>query len=186
MQKYARKTYFIDKKFQATFITKFCLLIILGSAITGVLLYIFSSRATTVSLVNTKAVVTSTAEYLFPLLIQTALIVTLIISVFTIILTLFVSHKIAGPLYRLKKELESIGEGNLNPNFKLRNKDQLHDVATTLDGMEKRLIEALGYIKNAVRDLREMNSGLESERQDKAALENKIKKIEELVSHFKF
>jgi methyl-accepting chemotaxis protein len=45
------------------------------------------------------------------------------------IISIFISHKIAGPLYRLKKSLSLITEGNLNIKINLRKWDDLKDLA---------------------------------------------------------
>ena len=44
-------------------------------------------------------------------------------------LSIYISHKIAGPLYRLKKSLFMITEGNLDVKVKLRKGDDLKDLA---------------------------------------------------------
>lgn len=43
--------------------------------------------------------------------------------------SIFITHKIAGPLYRLKKSLSEINEGNLDVKVKLRKRDDLKDLA---------------------------------------------------------
>jgi methyl-accepting chemotaxis protein len=43
--------------------------------------------------------------------------------------SIFITHKIAGPLYRLKKSLSMITEGNLDVKVKLRKRDDLKDLA---------------------------------------------------------
>jgi len=56
-----------------------------------------------------------------------------IILFFITIATIFITHKIAGPLYRIKFLLKEAEKGNLNVNFKLRKGDQLHDLASSLN-----------------------------------------------------
>jgi methyl-accepting chemotaxis protein len=43
--------------------------------------------------------------------------------------SIFVTHKIAGPLYRLKKSVSLIAQGNLDVKVKLRKRDDLKDLA---------------------------------------------------------
>lgn len=49
--------------------------------------------------------------------------------------TMFVTHRIAGPLYRIHMLLKEIKRGNLNVNFKLRKGDQLQELASVLDNL---------------------------------------------------
>ncbi len=142
-----RRIYFIEKRFQARFIVKFCLLVILGAMVTGALLYLLSVGSTTVTFENLRAKVFTTADFLFPLLIQTLLVATVVVGLATIILTLFISHKIAGPLYRFKKELGSVESGDLSRNFNIRKNDQLQDLAVSMNNMINKLRDNLSELK---------------------------------------
>lgn len=62
-------------------------------------------------------------------------------------LSIFITHKIAGPLYRLKKALSLITEGNLDAKVKLRKGDDLKDLAEHFN----MLAEELSTFVNTVR-----------------------------------
>ena len=128
-----RRIYFIEKSFQAKFIMKFCGLTGLGGILTIGLLYLWARGATTVSIVNSRVVVTTAANFILPLLIQTVSIVTILVAIATMAVTLFVSHKIAGPLYRFKKIMEALGEGDFLSHVSIRKGDQLQDLAKVFD-----------------------------------------------------
>jgi len=136
-----RRNYFIERSFQTRFILKFCSLVVVGGLLTVAMLYYIGLRSTTVAIVNSDVVVKSTADFLLPVLIQTLLLVMVLLGLATIIVTLFVSHKIAGPLYRLKKAMEELGEGDLGVQIKLRQKDQLVHIAEAFNTMAKKLKE---------------------------------------------
>lgn len=138
-----RKTYFIEKSFQAKFITKFCMLVIAGVLLTMGILYFLSMRSTTVVIVNSEVVVKTTADFLLPILIQTVVVVMILVSIATIMMTLFISHKIAGPLYRLKKAMRDLGEGDFSTEINLRKLDQLKDIAQEFNNMAGKLKEKL-------------------------------------------
>lgn len=148
IKKGRRRIYFIEKGFQARFILKFCILIVLGTVLTGIILYLFSTRSATVSFENTRAVVKTTADFILPILIQTIVVVTIIVGVATIILTLFISHKIGGPLYRIKREMKTIAAGDLRSDFHIRKSDQLQELASGLDNMIKSLRQVHSDFKN--------------------------------------
>ncbi len=48
---------------------------------------------------------------------------------------IFLSHKIAGPLYRLKRVMIDIGKGRLPREVKFRKGDHMHDMADALNEM---------------------------------------------------
>ncbi len=58
-----------------------------------------------------------------------------IVLVMLAILVIFVSHRIAGPLERLKQYMIKVGEGNLDVELQFRKHDEIHDVADTFNVM---------------------------------------------------
>lgn len=48
---------------------------------------------------------------------------------------IFLSHKIAGPLYRLKRIMLEIGKGTLPRELRFRKGDHMHDMADALNEM---------------------------------------------------
>ena len=56
---------------------------------------------------------------------------------------LILSHRLAGPIYRLEKDLQDIARGKFSMRIKFRKKDELHSIADginrILDEIEKRL-----------------------------------------------
>src|SRR5437016_1162289 len=99
VQGYKRNNFYIDRDFQNKFIVKFCAIVLGGGLFTIALLYYLSRLSTTVVIINSRVSVMSTSDFMLPILMQTVLIVTVLIAIATIIVTLFVSHKIVGPLY---------------------------------------------------------------------------------------
>ena len=49
--------------------------------------------------------------------------------------SVFFSHRIAGPLYRLRSIFKAVGEGNLSISVKIRESDYLHKEAESLNAM---------------------------------------------------
>jgi len=186
-----RHIYFIEKSFQARFIMKFCGLVAFGGLLTIGLLYLWAARATTVSIVNSRVVVNTTADFILPLLIQTVIIVTMIVAIATILVTLFVSHKIAGPLYRFKKVMEAMGEGDFLSQVKIRKGDQLQDLAKIFDDMIaknrvkiKALKADLGIFREKLENISESEIS-EHKRAYLSELKRISSKIDQLINNFK-
>ena len=145
-----RRNVFIEKKFQTRFILKFCLLAVAGGLLTVGLVYLLASQATTVSIVDSRVVVRTTADFILPLLVQTVAVVVVAVGLVTIALTLLYSHKLAGPLYRFRKVLEALEEGDFSGNFNIRDFDQLQVLAEALNGAVTRNRERLAAAKQAL------------------------------------
>lgn len=126
------------------------------------LLFLFSRHSLTSSFNQSRLVIEQTSFAILPAAIYTNLITLGLITLATIIVTLFVSHKLAGPMFRFEADLKIIGEGDLTKVIRLRKKDQLKDIAETLNRMTGKLHEkVIGIHGNIVR-LSEMAVNLES------------------------
>ncbi len=144
-----RRNYYIDKDFQTKFILKFCSLVAFGSALTVVLIYWLAQHSTTVGIANGRVAVHTTAEYLLPLLLQTVFIELVIVSLAAIVMTLLFTHKIAGPLCRLKIMLGQLGEGDFSSSMRLREGDQLQQVAVAYNEAVEKINGKIKKVKNA-------------------------------------
>ncbi|MCP4652508.1 MAG: methyl-accepting chemotaxis protein [Candidatus Omnitrophica bacterium] len=130
-----RKQYLIDSNFQIKFILKFCLVVVLSSLLVVGLLLFLAKDSTTVAIENTQVLVKNTADFILPLTISAVLIGMLFSGGVVLILTLFTSHKISGPLYRLKNEVDNLTKGDFKRNFYIRGDDQLQNFSQSLDQM---------------------------------------------------
>lgn len=122
-----RRIYYIEKKFQ----TKYILLTIflLLTYTFAFIIIIFSPYILTLSLdfysLSEKAEAARTLLLLHSKVWPGIGGIILLFGA----LSIFITHKIAGPLYRLKKSLSMIVEGNLDVKVKLRKGDDLKDLA---------------------------------------------------------
>jgi len=176
-----RRNYFIDKKFQTNFILKFCLLIVATGVFIMTALYALAGKATTVSFVNSRVIVQSTADFLFPLLIQALVVSAIIVGLGTIIVTLFASHRIAGPIYRFKKVLGSVGDGDFSLDCKIRLKDALQDVALAFNGMLTNVRKNFNLID---KDLKSLKGKLDAG--DLKEIKKSVSDVDKALHHFKF
>ena len=136
---YRRRNFFVKKDYQFKFILKFCLIVLAGSIISTGLIFFFSQGTLTSSFENSRLVVKNTALAILPAIIYTNIITLLMITLATIVAVLFISHKIAGPMFRFEKELKLIGDGDLTKSIRLRKNDQITDIAESLNEMTSNL-----------------------------------------------
>jgi len=134
-----RKIHIVKMKFQRGFILKFCAVVIFSSLTLAAIIYGLSTSSTTTVFENSRLQLKSTADFILPLLVLSSLIVIIVAGAVTVVITLFVSHRIAGPMYRLEKDIAEVAKGNLNVTFHVRKKDELQDLAGALNQMVKSL-----------------------------------------------
>ncbi|MCK5219466.1 HAMP domain-containing protein, partial [bacterium] len=80
---------------------------------------------------------------------------TLLGSILIVIISLFYSHRIAGPLYNLKRMMRQIEKGNLNGIMKIRKNDEFHDVEEAFNRMLTGLKNRQEVLEKAVANLSE-------------------------------
>ncbi len=161
-----RKNYYIDKDFQKKFIIKFCLLVIIGTIICGALIYSMSQGTLTTVFENSRLRIKSTADFILPTVLSSSIIVIILVGLAAIFVTLYTSHKIAGPLYRIATDLNKVIAGDLTVKFSLRRHDQLQAMADNMD-------KAIAAIKGDIAELKDM------------AANDKLQDIRKKLSKFK-
>ncbi|RPJ82801.1 MAG: HAMP domain-containing protein [Deltaproteobacteria bacterium] len=136
---YQRKTHLIKKDFQIKFIVKFCLIVLAGVILSTTLLFLFSQDTLTSSFDHSKLVIRKTGSAILPAVVYTNLITLGVVCFITIFVTLYISHKIAGPMFRFEKEIKIIGQGDLCNKIVLRKQDQVKEMADSLNQMAQSL-----------------------------------------------
>ncbi|MCK5707909.1 MAG: HAMP domain-containing protein [Candidatus Aureabacteria bacterium] len=174
-----RKNHFIKKKFQSIFILKFCTLVVIGAFISTGIIYALSKATVTTSFENSRLIIKSTSDFILPIILLSSTIVILLIGLATIFVTLYSSHKIAGPLFRLEKDMQEVASGNFKKTFFLREHDEIKELAISLDTMTS-------SIRNSIADVKEKITELEKELSDSTNNEalNKLKEIKDTLSKF--
>lgn len=191
-----RKNYFIKKEFQLKFILKFCLLLFLACLLICALVYFLSAKTVTTSFENMHFVVKSTADFILPLLLMSGLISVILTSLACIGVVLFISHRIAGPLYHLEKTMEEAGDGNLTVEARLRKTDEVEALATSLNNMIKKMRVSIFASQREIKELENKLNLMKSEigkpdiPQHEAneilkSLTNKIKQLRESLFYFR-
>lgn len=140
-----RKHFWVDKKFQLRMIGRFMLVMIGG---------IFLSHAVTLGFFKLKEMLnpsardiiyfsnpmtenlafSQTLEVLWLPLVVSSLVGTVLVLFFA----LFYSHRMAGPLFNLKRSMRQAESGDWNVPVKIRKQDEFHDVEEALN----RLLQA--------------------------------------------
>lgn len=148
-----RRQYFIDKKFQTRFIVKFASLVIIATAVSSAIVYLMAMSTVTTSFENSRLLIEGTADFILPSILLAGAITIISIGFATIAIALFTSHKIAGPLYRMQKDLKEVSAGNLQMIFTLRKGDELKPLAESLNMMVEALKGDVAGIKKASSDI---------------------------------
>jgi methyl-accepting chemotaxis protein len=154
-----RRQYFIKKDFQARFIARFILILIIGGVISVGMTLLTTRGTLTTSFVDSRLVIQDTPLVILPSVVLTTVISILVVGIIAAIVMLLVSHKIAGPMFRFEKDIERITGGDLKSHINLRKGDQFQEMVKTLNTMIDSLNSKVSEIRHDVAEQAE-NSAL--------------------------
>jgi len=158
-RQYKRQNYLIDKKFQFRFVASFLFLVVVslfvfsggmfgyywiryaaGENVFSEFIYIQKQ----VRVVNEEGEVTGTRSEIQPpinrleLILPPILINNVIIMVIFAVIGIFYSHRIAGPIYRIEKDLARILGGERGVKIKTRKRDNMKSLVAKINQLAER------------------------------------------------
>ncbi len=183
---FRRKQYIVKKGFQSRLITIILLLVLIVANITGGLIYgVLKIDASREWLVNTFGL-SDADDMLLPAVLIAEIISFLIVG----LISLFVSHRMAGPIYRFEKVTEGMSEGDFTIHVKLRDKDEFKDLADSFNNMINRLTEHMDELKDSSQEyIQEVQQCLDQQKnipeEVKKQIEGSLHTFKEKVDFFK-
>jgi len=78
---------------------------------------------------------------------------TVIVIAICFVASLMLSHRIAGPIWKMEKNLRALNSGNLDVSFRIRKRDEFHSLAAELEEHTGRLKELLNRLEILGREL---------------------------------
>ncbi len=151
----------LSKDYPVRLFIKVTVIVLLGALLAGSLLYLTSEYFVGGSYIETlQRLAMARAE-----IVRKSFIIYVFTGILIIIglglVTLFYSHRVAGPLFRLSRESRRIAGGDLTVKVRLRQKDAIHPLAETLnevvEAYRKRIIDLQGQLE----EIKNAASGLE-------------------------
>lgn len=175
---YRRTQYFVAKRFQLKYISLILLLMFLTAAMCSYVVYYTTMLGMGEKLANVypqgrlMAIVKAVnLRILFSLFLVTPLVA---------MIGLVLSHRIAGPIYRMEKFLKDVSAGDLTQRLVLRKKDELINLADGINNLVDSLKRAVtikkGHIEKLSAELEKLKKAIETIPIDKT-------KVTELVTN---
>ena len=130
-QAYKRKQYLVDRRYQLQFVSR-VFFVVLAIA---VLSLIVASSVLWVNMYNPDLPLQTPLISGF-IAMATLMIVELLVAIpLVFVFSIRQSHRVAGPMNRLKRILEAIGNGDFSQRITLRQGDALEDLARAINQM---------------------------------------------------
>ena len=120
----------INRQLQLRLLVKVVGIVFVGVGIMAAIFYFYSNREINESYRQFHVDAKNFLDYLWPAVISSLLLS----SIAAIVITLFLPQRIAGPLYRIEKDLKDIvSKGDLTLKLTLRKGDEVTDLAETVN-----------------------------------------------------
>jgi methyl-accepting chemotaxis protein len=131
-----RKRYLINKKYQLGLLVILLSIIFLVIYVSVVATHYFVLASIIAKMEQSSSI--PTGMELIQASIKPAVIIVpivVVISAIAVVYIIFISHRTAGPLHKLKSVMGKVGEGDLSMRLKFRRNDEIHDVAESFNKM---------------------------------------------------
>ena len=176
-QPYRRRNYFIKKHFQTKFALRFAVLILVEAALIAALFFLIARGTATTGYYGTQLRIEDTARFFSMTFLLIAAIAGAVVGVAAMIVFIYYSHRIAGPLYRFQKSLSELTLGDLTGRVHLRRRDQLGDLGETINLLAVETDRKIGQIR------KDIEEALES--RDPARAKEAIMRARQTLNSFK-
>ncbi len=144
----------VNRQLQLRLLVKVLGIVVVGIGIMAAVFYYYSNREISESYRQFHVQAKNFLDFLWPAVISSLVIA----SIAAVIITLFLPQKIAGPLYRIEKDLtDRISTGDLTVQVILRKGD---DVTALADALNKTISTLRGKVENISRPAIELQSHL--------------------------
>jgi len=142
-----RRNYFIKKELQGKYIFSFFLFVITGSIIFTLIFSLLSADTLSVVYENNKLQIGQTPSILLKEILSAHWIFIIAGGLAVVILSMFLTHRLAGPIYRFERSVEELIKGNFAFQITLRTKDEGKELAEKIN-------ELITVIASDVREMR--------------------------------
>ena len=145
---YKRRNYFINKEFQGRYIFNYFILVTIGSLLFIGAFSFFSSNTLSIVYDNYHLQLGVTPGILFKKILSTQWLFIVFGGGAVIIITLFLTHRVAGPFFRFEKAFDEMIEGDISNKIILRKKDEGKELAQKINIFNDMLSDKLVIIEN--------------------------------------
>lgn len=130
-----RRNYFIKKDLQGKYIFSFFVFVITGSIIFTIIFSLLSSDTLTIVYENYNLKIGKTPLMLIKEILSAYWIFIVVGGLAVVVISMFLTHRFAGPIFRFEKSIDEITNGNLNFQIRLRQKDEGKELAEKINQM---------------------------------------------------
>ncbi len=180
-----RKNYFVKPGFQTKLTVIILLIVVIVANIVGGVIYGLLSGSTIIDQISKAFEIDNYRDLLLPVILFAELVAIIIVT----FIGVFVSHTMAGPVYRFEKVLDDVAGGELDSHFNLRTSDEFQDLAASINNLigtlNSKVAEIKVYSNNITNLMNEIDSPKAMTIYDIENIKNTIQKLSASINYFK-
>jgi methyl-accepting chemotaxis protein len=144
-----RRNYFIKKDMQGRYIFSFFIFVIAGGVLLTIIFSLLSANTLTIEYRNYDLRLGRTPIILLREILSAHWIFLLAGGLLVVLVSMFLTHRFAGPVYRFEKSVEEMLKGNFNFEIRLRSGDEAKELAGMLN-------EFNTFLSSRLREMRDL------------------------------
>lgn len=154
-RKWRRRNFFIKKELQGKYIFSIFIFMLAGAVLFTTVFGWLSADTLTITYKGSNLQVGRTPIVLLKEIVKTNWIFIVAGGLLVVIASMFLTHRVAGPLFRFEKTLEEMKKGNFTSEIRLRSKDEAKELA----GMFNEFNTTISLQLKEIRDLADVLDG---------------------------
>ncbi|AGF78345.1 methyl-accepting chemotaxis protein [Desulfocapsa sulfexigens DSM 10523] len=170
--RYKRRNYFIKKNFQGKLILGYFLFMVVGCLVFAVILTLLSADSMTMTYQNNDLRLGQTPFILIKELVTAHWIFIVLGSAIVVVCAMFITHRLAGPMFRLERAVDNMVSGQLDDVVYLREKDEGKELAAKLNQFNSQLSKNIGEIRKRSKNIDDLLAQYSSIEQSETTAED--------------
>jgi methyl-accepting chemotaxis protein len=168
-----RRNYFIKKDLQGRYIFSFFIFVIFGVIIFTLIFSLLSANTLTVVYEDYSLRIGKTPFILIKEILRADWIFVVTAGLSLVIISMFLTHRFAGPMYRFEKSVEEMLGGNFDFQIRLRKKDEGKELAAMMN-------QLISTISSNLREMRDLTDAIELKLKDASETVGQIEQGKEM------
>jgi methyl-accepting chemotaxis protein len=150
---YRRRQFFFQDSFQGKYILSYFLIAGLITVLFTVLFIYFTSDTLSITYGNQDLTLGRTPEVLMDMILSIHGILIFVCGLFIIYFTTRLTHRIAGPIYKISQTLDRMISGDLTQDIQLRKHDEYKEIAEKINRFNEVMHARISDIESVSRAL---------------------------------
>jgi len=175
----------IGKNYLRNFLFLFLFVLIAGAGISALILHLNVHQSLNTHYGAVLSIISEIQDTLIKRSLKISAVVSMLMIVGLLVLGILYTHRIAGPLYRIKEAAKAVQKGDLGRQISLRRKDVIHAFASSLNSLTGTYAKKVTDLRSGVNRLKDSVSEIQTLTDNAGDIEEKLHKLSEIDSEMK-